>query len=94
MTALEWIEFGNQIIKDLEWNQLNLLLTKAVFTSMEWNEGRMEWKIILKFYGERRKYELIVTKYEWVEFFCDEDCKEIWCWDGMSIPSKTCGIEF
>ena len=59
---------------------------------MEWGENGM--KNYIKFYGERRKYEIIVTKYKWVWISYDKDCKETWCRNGMSIPSKTCGLEF
>ena len=52
----------------------------------------MEWKYIEKFYGERKKYETIMIKHEWVQTFHEEDDKETWWTNGMDIPFVTCGL--
>lgn len=49
------------------WNSLKLCPLRWIGMSREWRETN-------KFYGERRWYEKIVTKNEWV----DIDCREIW----------------
>ena len=54
----------------------------------------MEWKYMDKFYGQRRKYEAIKIKYEWVKTFDDEDDRERWWTNGMTVPFKTCGLDF
>ena len=61
---------------------------------MEWNKERIELKILNKFYGERRMYETIVTKYEWVQILYDEDCRENDKEVEWKIPSQTCRLDF
>ena len=51
---------------------------------MEWNEYRMKWKIIKKFYEEKNVYETTVTEHKWVKKFYYEEVE-------WSIPFKHVG---
>ena len=64
--------------------------------SLGWNgmSGQWNMKNYIEILWERRKYEIIVTIYEWVQISCDTDCKETWRRNEMTIPSKTRGLEF
>ena len=47
-----------------------------------------------KFYGDWRKYEARMIKYEWVKIFNEEHNRKRWWTNGMNIPFKTCGLDF
>ena len=52
---------------------------------IEW--GRMDRNYLEKFYGEGKKYEIIMIKYEWVTIFHEEGDRK-----PNEIPFIICGL--